>query len=54
MQMCISHFSFLNLPQVDFHFSRYEQLIDHTKALSGRTYKIVSQLLEQSQAQPAR
>lgn len=30
----------------------YEQLIDHTKALSGRTYKLVSQLLEQGQAQP--
>ncbi|KNA17109.1 hypothetical protein SOVF_083050 [Spinacia oleracea] len=32
----------------------YEQLIDHTKALSGRTYKLVGQLLEQGQAQPAR
>ncbi|VFQ72254.1 unnamed protein product [Cuscuta campestris] len=34
----------------------YEQLIDHTKALSGRTYKLVSQLLEhaQTQAQAAR
>lgn len=32
----------------------YEQLIDHTKALSGRTYKLVSQLLEHAQAQTAR
>ncbi|KAI4381525.1 hypothetical protein MLD38_007590 [Melastoma candidum] len=32
----------------------YEQLIDHTKALSGRTYKLVSQVLEHAQAQPAR
>uniref|UniRef100_A0A2P2LT46 Eukaryotic translation initiation factor 3 subunit E n=1 Tax=Rhizophora mucronata TaxID=61149 RepID=A0A2P2LT46_RHIMU len=32
----------------------YEQLIDHTKALSGRTYKLVSQLLEHAQAQAAR
>ncbi|KAJ8445796.1 hypothetical protein Cgig2_027877 [Carnegiea gigantea] len=28
----------------------YEQLIDHTKALSGRTYKLVGQLLEQAPA----
>ncbi|KAL2501778.1 eukaryotic translation initiation factor 3E [Forsythia ovata] len=32
----------------------YEELIDHTKTLSGRTYKLVSQLLENGQAQPAR
>uniref|UniRef100_A0A7N0TV30 Eukaryotic translation initiation factor 3 subunit E n=1 Tax=Kalanchoe fedtschenkoi TaxID=63787 RepID=A0A7N0TV30_KALFE len=32
----------------------YEQLIDHTKALSGRTYKLVSQVLEHAQPQPAR
>lgn len=32
----------------------YEQLIDHTKALSGRTYKLVGQLLEQGQPQTAR
>ncbi|KAA3472104.1 Eukaryotic translation initiation factor 3 subunit E [Gossypium australe] len=32
----------------------YEQLIDHTKALQGRTYKLVGQLLEHAQAQPAR
>ncbi|CAO2833310.1 unnamed protein product [Amaranthus hypochondriacus] len=32
----------------------YEQLIDHTKALSGRTYKLVGQLLEQGQTQAAR
>ncbi|PHT37132.1 Eukaryotic translation initiation factor 3 subunit E [Capsicum baccatum] len=32
----------------------YEQLIDHTKALSGRTYKLVSQLLEHAQTQAAR
>ncbi|KAI4325636.1 hypothetical protein MLD38_031018 [Melastoma candidum] len=32
----------------------YEQLIDHTKALSGRTYKLVSQVLEHGQAQTAR
>ncbi|XP_027174830.1 eukaryotic translation initiation factor 3 subunit E [Coffea eugenioides] len=31
----------------------YEQLIDHTKALSGRTYKLVSQLLEHAQTQQA-
>ncbi|XP_019165667.1 PREDICTED: eukaryotic translation initiation factor 3 subunit E-like [Ipomoea nil] len=38
------------------HPNVYEQLIDHTKGLSGRTYKLVSQLLEhaQSQAQPTR
>lgn len=32
----------------------YEQLIDHTKGLSGRTYKLVGQLLEQGQPQVAR
>lgn len=32
----------------------YEQLIDHTKPLSGRTYKLVSQLLEHAQTQLAR
>ncbi|KAA3472103.1 Eukaryotic translation initiation factor 3 subunit E [Gossypium australe] len=32
----------------------YEQLIDHTKALQGRTFKLVSQLLDHVQAQPAR
>ncbi|KAF2308156.1 hypothetical protein GH714_035940 [Hevea brasiliensis] len=32
----------------------YEQLIDHTKALSGRTYKLVSQLLDHAQAQATR
>ncbi|XP_043810999.1 eukaryotic translation initiation factor 3 subunit E-like [Manihot esculenta] len=32
----------------------YEQLIDHTKAISGRTYKLVGQLLEHAQAQAAR
>ncbi|GKV27642.1 hypothetical protein SLEP1_g36786 [Rubroshorea leprosula] len=32
----------------------YEQLIDHTKLLSGRTYKLVSQLLEHAQGQAAR
>ncbi|KAL3819759.1 hypothetical protein ACJIZ3_005664 [Penstemon smallii] len=36
------------------HTNVYEQLIDHTKALSGRTYKLVSQILDQAQAQPAR
>ncbi|XP_058209678.1 eukaryotic translation initiation factor 3 subunit E [Rhododendron vialii] len=36
------------------HPNVYEQLIDHTKAMSGRTYKLVSQLLEQAQAQPTR
>ncbi|XP_054778883.1 eukaryotic translation initiation factor 3 subunit E isoform X1 [Prosopis cineraria] len=36
------------------HPNVYEQLIDHTKALSGRTYKLVSQLLEHAQAQSAR
>ncbi|KAL8128683.1 hypothetical protein V2J09_017838 [Rumex salicifolius] len=29
----------------------YEQLIDHTKALSGRTYKLVTQLMEHTQSQ---
>lgn len=33
---------------------RYEQLIDHTKGLSGRTYKLVNQLLEHAQAQTSR
>ncbi|KAM7258074.1 hypothetical protein ACFE04_013815 [Oxalis oulophora] len=32
----------------------YEQLIDHTKGLSGRTYKLVNQLLEHTQTQAAR
>ncbi|KAG7027648.1 Eukaryotic translation initiation factor 3 subunit E, partial [Cucurbita argyrosperma subsp. argyrosperma] len=32
----------------------HEQLIDHTKSLSGRTYKLVTQLLEHAQAQAAR
>ncbi|GAB4843893.1 Eukaryotic translation initiation factor 3 subunit E [Ancistrocladus abbreviatus] len=32
----------------------YEQLIDHTKSLSARTYKLVGQLLEHAQAQTAR
>ncbi|GAA0184173.1 hypothetical protein Leryth_018442 [Lithospermum erythrorhizon] len=32
----------------------YEQLIDHTKSLSGRTYKLVNLLLEHTQAQVAR
>lgn len=32
----------------------YEQLIDHTKALNGRTYKLVTQILEHTQAQVAR
>ncbi|KAL3533718.1 hypothetical protein ACH5RR_007239 [Cinchona calisaya] len=37
------------------HPNVYEQLIDHTKSLSGRTHKLVSQLLEHAQSQqPAR
>ncbi|KAG8367866.1 hypothetical protein BUALT_Bualt16G0117100 [Buddleja alternifolia] len=36
------------------HANVYEQLIDHTKALSGRTYNLVSQLLEHAQPQIAR
>ncbi|KAK9664397.1 hypothetical protein RND81_14G038700 [Saponaria officinalis] len=32
----------------------YEQLIDHTKSLSVRTYKLAGQLLEQGQPQAAR
>ncbi|CAN6829242.1 unnamed protein product [Brassica oleracea] len=32
----------------------HEQLVNHTKALSGRTYKLVTQLLEHSQGQAAR
>ncbi|XP_044469053.1 eukaryotic translation initiation factor 3 subunit E-like isoform X2 [Mangifera indica] len=36
------------------HPNVYEQLIDHTKALSGRTYKLVSQLMEHVQTQAAR
>jgi translation initiation factor 3 subunit E len=35
-------------------YRRYEQLIDHTKALSGRTSKLVSQILEHAQGQSAR
>ncbi|KAJ8756239.1 hypothetical protein K2173_025051 [Erythroxylum novogranatense] len=35
------------------HPNVYEQLIDHTKALSVRTYKLVSQLLEHAQTQAA-
>ncbi|KAL9409088.1 hypothetical protein AB3S75_047469 [Citrus x aurantiifolia] len=36
------------------HPNVYEQLIDHTKGLSGRTYKLVGQLLEHAQTQTAR
>ncbi|KAJ7976735.1 Eukaryotic translation initiation factor 3 subunit E [Quillaja saponaria] len=36
------------------HPNVYEQLIDHTNALSGRTYKSVSHVLEHVQAQAAR
>ncbi|KAJ6870460.1 eukaryotic translation initiation factor 3 subunit E-like [Populus alba x Populus x berolinensis] len=36
------------------HPNVYEQLIDHTKALSGRTSKSVSQILEHAHAQAAR
>ncbi|KAH9679548.1 eukaryotic translation initiation factor 3 subunit E [Citrus sinensis] len=36
------------------HPNVYEQLIDHTKGLSGRTYKLVGQLLEHAQTQAAR
>ncbi|XWS43106.1 hypothetical protein CRYUN_Cryun16bG0073600 [Craigia yunnanensis] len=36
------------------HPNVYEQLIDHTKALQGRTYKLVGQLLEHAQAQATR
>ncbi|CAL1352378.1 unnamed protein product [Linum trigynum] len=36
------------------HPNVYEQLIEHTKSLSGRTYKLASQLMEQSPAQAAR
>ncbi|CAH8384715.1 unnamed protein product [Eruca vesicaria subsp. sativa] len=32
----------------------HEQLVNHTKALSGRTYKLVTQLLEHTQGQAAR
>ncbi|CAB68135.1 translation initiation factor 3-like protein [Arabidopsis thaliana] len=32
----------------------HEQLINHTKGLSGRTYKLVNQLLEHTQAQATR
>jgi translation initiation factor 3 subunit E len=32
----------------------YEQLIDHTKSLSGRTYKLMFQVMEHAQPQPAR
>ncbi|VVB03023.1 unnamed protein product [Arabis nemorensis] len=32
----------------------HEQLINHTKALTGRTYKLVIQLLEHTLAQAAR
>lgn len=43
-----------NLDLFLFCIYRYEQLIDHTKGLSGRTYKLVNQLLEHVQAQTAR
>ncbi|PON35000.1 Eukaryotic translation initiation factor 3 subunit E [Parasponia andersonii] len=33
------------------HLNVYEQLIDHTKALSGRTYKLVGQVLQHAQGQ---
>nr|GEU66651.1 eukaryotic translation initiation factor 3 subunit E [Tanacetum cinerariifolium] len=36
------------------HPNVYEQLIDHTKGLSSRTYKLVNQLMEHAQAQAAR
>ncbi|XP_031396717.1 eukaryotic translation initiation factor 3 subunit E isoform X1 [Punica granatum] len=36
------------------HLNVYEQLIDHTKALSGRTYKLVGQVLEHGQTQATR
>ncbi|EPS73624.1 hypothetical protein M569_01130, partial [Genlisea aurea] len=36
------------------HVDVYEQLIDHTKTLSNRTYKLVSQLLEHGQPQAIR
>ncbi|KAH7557266.1 hypothetical protein JRO89_XS11G0091500 [Xanthoceras sorbifolium] len=36
------------------HPNVHVQLIDHTKALSGRTYKLVGQLMEHAQAQVAR
>ncbi|GAU44418.1 hypothetical protein TSUD_100650 [Trifolium subterraneum] len=36
------------------HPNVYEQLIDHAKALNTRTYKLVTQLLEHAQPQPAR
>ncbi|KAF8398324.1 hypothetical protein HHK36_017251 [Tetracentron sinense] len=36
------------------HPNVYEELIEHTKALSGRTYKSVTQLLEHAQTQGAR
>ncbi|KAI9082051.1 hypothetical protein K1719_035976 [Acacia pycnantha] len=36
------------------HPNIHEQLIDHSKAMSGRTYKLFSQLLEHAQGQVAR
>ncbi|RVW16555.1 Eukaryotic translation initiation factor 3 subunit E [Vitis vinifera] len=36
------------------HPNVYQQIIDHTKAVSGRTYKLVNQLLEKAQTQAAR
>jgi translation initiation factor 3 subunit E len=36
------------------HPNVYEQLIDHTKALNTRTYKLVTQLLEHAQPQATR
>ncbi|KAK7384779.1 hypothetical protein VNO78_30481 [Psophocarpus tetragonolobus] len=36
------------------HPNVYEQLIEHTKPINGRTYKLVSQLVEHVQTQTAR
>lgn len=49
----LTHFS-IHLMFMSIVMFRYEQLIDHTKPLSGRTYKLVSQLLEHAQTQLAR
>lgn len=49
---CVSYF--LRPLIFNYNLCRYEQLIDHTKALNGRTYKLVSQLLEHAQGQAAR
>ncbi|KAH8506593.1 hypothetical protein H0E87_013412, partial [Populus deltoides] len=50
----LQEFGHKSLSKFLYLYRRYEQLIDHTKALSGRTSKLVSQILEHAQGQSAR